>query len=95
MSILSPSQQIIDMPSFENVVRLESARRLAADELWSASKILNTTRFALGKSTTEADELRVHAVVLDKREALYAAEAALEEGLALRAASLEKLASSV
>ena len=87
-------QQIIDLPSFDNVVWLESARRLAADELWGASKILNSTRFALGKSTTEADEMRAHAVVLDKREALYAAEAALEAGLALRAASLRKLASS-
>ena len=94
MSILSPSQQIIDMPSFDNVVCLEEARRLAAEELWRAGSILNTTRFAKGQSTTEADELRAYAVVLDKEEALSAAEAALESGLATRAASLRKLASS-
>ena len=82
-------QTIIDVPSFDNVVWLEEARRLAAEELGRASNILNTTRFA------KADEMLAYAVVLDKREALSAAEAALESGLATRAASLRKLASSV
>ena len=86
---ITQHQTIIDVPSFDNVVWLEEARRLAAEELGHASNILNTTRFA------KADEMLAYAVVLDKREALSAAEAALESGLATRAASLRKLASSV
>jgi hypothetical protein len=86
---ITQHQIIIDVPSFDNVVWLEEARRLAAEELGRASNILNTTRFA------KADEMLAYAVVLDKREALSAAEAALEAGLVTRAASLRKLASSV
>ena len=91
MSILGQSHQIIDVPSFDNVVWLEEARLQAAEELGRAGNILNTTRWGKGKATTEADELRAHAVVLDKRNALSEADAALEAGLALRAASLKKL----
>ncbi len=67
-------------PSFDNVVRLVEVRRLAEEELRLADHNLTVTR----RTRDEADELLMHAVVLDKREALMDADAALEDGIAHR-----------
>jgi hypothetical protein len=86
---LPPFAPIFDEPSFDNVVRLEEARRVAAENLHLAGVRLNVVRWSKGRSlkgvtATEEQELQAYAVVEEKRQELFAAEAALIDGLAHR-----------
>jgi hypothetical protein len=73
-----------DECSLDEIVRLEEARRQAAEAVWLAAKHLNGVRFSKGRSTTEADELCAYAVVEELRQARFDAEEALKQGLERR-----------
>ena len=78
---------IVDEASFENVVRLEEARRVATEKLYLAGVRLNVVRWSKGRSLkhmTEDQELQAYAIVEEKRKELVDAEAALNDGLAHR-----------
>jgi hypothetical protein len=68
-----------DECSLDEIVRLEEARRKAAEAVWVAAKHFNGARF-----TTDADMLRAHAMVEDLRRARQEAEDALDQGLERR-----------